>query len=157
MTPTEYELLVQKLVDELASAFSDMAGNVIGSGARNRISGLSGYKHQIDVSMTAGEWLILVECKRWNTKIGVEEVLVLASRVADINPTVPGRQIWVSMVSCKGATRGAQALARHFHLNVDTVESPHEYAVRLRNHVAVGQRDNLGLGDSCKVEVIRAE
>jgi hypothetical protein len=156
MTPAEYEILVEELVKELSLSFRDMVGGISGSGRSNKIAGASGYKHQIDVCFTAMPWLVLVECKRWGTRVGVPEVLVLASRLADIKPTLPGQQIWVSLVSQKGASANAEKLARHFDIHIDVAQSAKDYSMRLRSQVNVCSQDGLPISDSYRVEVLRA-
>lgn len=156
MTPAEYERLVGKFVKETSSSFADMAAAVSGFGSSNKVPGASGYKHQIDVSLTVASWLVLVECKRWHKRVGVQEVLVLASRVADIRPTVPERQIWAALVTIKGGSANALALARHFGISIDCVHSPEEYSLRLRSQVKVGVGDAMPLADRVVAEVVRA-
>jgi len=62
----------------------------IQSGSSNRRAGVSGYRHQIDISAEyerPGErCLLLVECKDWKNKITLGAVLVFLGRVADIEP-----------------------------------------------------------------------
>ena len=122
MTPTEYETLVGELVSEIASSFEDMAGAIAGLGARNKITGASGFKHQIDVSLTVAPWLVLIECKQWRTRVDVEPVLVLASRVADIRATRPEQKIWASLVTQKGLV----AMRQHLHVTSGLASIPLE-------------------------------
>ena len=154
MTPAEYEELVKQLLEELSKSFKDLNGRFT-YGAKNRLLGTSEYKHQIDVSFENDRWLILIECKRWNRLIGVEEMLVLASRRVDIEAANPHRHTWLSIASREGATRSAMTLAKHFRISIDTVRSTKEYAMRLRSRINVGATDALSLGDSFRLEVTR--
>jgi len=72
--------------------------------------GKSGQTHQIDVAVSyvafGMKFLILVECKHWRRRVGAEEVMVLAQRVADV-----GAQKGV-ILTTSGFQRGAVTLAR---------------------------------------------
>jgi hypothetical protein len=153
MTPAEYEQVVCKLVGEISSSFVDMIDRLPDSGRSNQVAGASHYKHQIDVSLRSNRWLVLIECKRWERRIRVQEVLVLASRATDIKAAHPECKFWVSLATTKGASRNAQKLAEYFHISLDCVRSAREYAVRLRNHVNLGEHDDLAISDRALIEV----
>jgi hypothetical protein len=157
MTPEQYEALTGSVVRDISSSLSDMADAELHYGRTNKINGASGFKHQVDVSLTSASWLVLVECKRWLKKIGVQEVLVLASRSADIKEKEPGKKLWVSMVTQKGASGNAQTLARHFDINIDVVRSASEFSVRLRSRVGMGFQAGAALTTELEMEVIKAQ
>lgn len=104
-------------------------------------------------------WLVLVECKRWERRITVKEVLVLASRAADIRAAIEAaeleRQVWVSLATTEGASSNAALLARQFKISLDRVRSAREYAVRLRYHVNLAQHDGLLISDRVDVDCAR--
>jgi hypothetical protein len=84
LTPTEYEKLVEEIAKGIIKSAPNLEHLVIGSGRKNKITGASGYSHQIDLSLHESGRLFLIECKRWARNIGVAEVLVLAGRRNDI-------------------------------------------------------------------------
>jgi hypothetical protein len=131
-----------------------MAGAIPCEGSKNRVTGASEYKHQIDVSLKVGEWIVLVECKRWYVRVGVQEVLVLASRAADIGERNPNRKLWISLVSTQGASKNARALARQFNIKLDTVHTPREYAIGLRSQMNIRRQDSVGVGIQEHAEVV---
>jgi len=89
----EHEVLdyLNQTLPHLALDDYELASPGIQSGSSNRRAGVSGYRHQIDISAEyekPGErCLLLVECKaREVDKIGLETVLVFLGRIADIEP-----------------------------------------------------------------------
>ena len=93
--PREYEQVVREIVAGICSVASDLSDLEVSSGRGNRILGSSGYRHQIDVSLRGRGRMYLIECKRLKRRVGVESIMVLAGRVADIqsaNPEVHDRE-----------------------------------------------------------------
>jgi hypothetical protein len=68
----------------------------------------------------------------------VEPVLVLAARIADINAAASATRVHGSIVSTREPTAGARILATYFHIGIDTVLNPREYALQVFNHVFAG-------------------
>jgi hypothetical protein len=85
-TSREYELLVQKMVKQEMSGVTGVKDLEIKH--NTKIKGLSGYEHQIDVMYRFKIWgteiLILVECKQYGKKVGVDDLLEFRSRIEDI-------------------------------------------------------------------------
>lgn len=157
MTDREYEALVQQLIDELRRSVTPLSAAEVRGGSKNRISGASGFSHQIDVSLHAQNTLVLVECKQWLEPVGAEAVLTLASRLADIRASNSSSNVHASLVSTKPSTRGAELLASYFGVNLDTVASAREYGLRLSNHVFVTAHDTISFTDRADAEVIRGQ
>src|SRR2546426_96517 len=93
MTSQEYERLISKMVRsfykfvegiddaDVKPKLPKKKGQKIKS---NRIEGISGYLHQIDVSVHCSKNLILVECKKWKRKVEVGDFLAFLGRIRDI-------------------------------------------------------------------------
>lgn len=153
MTPSAYEKLFAQIIQGIRSSDDRLKNLPIGSGAKNRISGSSGYKHQIDVSFDYDGHLYIVECKRWKSKIGVAEILVLASRRQDIESAHPGPPVFAIIVSQLSATRGASQLARHYGIEISSAKSAHEYGLRLGSSIFLAAGESVGVSDSVTVNV----
>lgn len=155
MTDREYEVLVQSLVEELRRGVPSFSGAEIKGGSRNRITGASGFPHQIDVSLHVQDTLVLVECKHWLEPVDAEAVLSFASRLADIRALNGAAVVHASLVSTKAATRGAAQLANHFGVSLDVVANEREYGIRLSNQVFVTVAERLTPTDQSNAEVVR--
>jgi hypothetical protein len=157
MTDDEYERLVHDLLSDLVGGTPALLPSDVAGGAKNTIIGASGFAHQIEVSVRAQSFLVLVECKYWSRPVDAKAVLVLASRLADIRDANPSLDVRASLVSTKASTEGARVLAAHFGISLDIVSSIKEYAVRLRNQVFASVVEALSLSDRCDAEVIRGK
>lgn len=155
MTPSEYEIVVADIVSGICNGAANLGGLKLGSGRSNRLEGRSGYKHQIDVSLSSCTALYLIECKRWDDKIGIQEVMVLAARDTDISQLHPSANIKAILVSKTGATRGAKMLASHFGIDLEIVSSPREFGLRIGRHISLGVADSTALRDDASCEVVR--
>ena len=156
MTGLEYEILVRTLMDALVRD-TPLAECSLAGGAENRLVGASGFQHQIDISIRCQSLLLLVECKNWSRPVDAEPVLALASRLADIRDANPDVEVRASIVSTQVPTRGAQKLALHHGISLDTVANAQEYAVRLSNQVFLAFNATLHASDQFDVEVIPAK
>ena len=157
MTPDEYENVVADIVSGICQNAPELDGFRLGSGRSNRLSGASGYKHQIDVSLSGDNAIYLIECKRWKTKIGVEEVMVLAARATDIVQGTNGVPIQAILASKVGVTRGAKTLAEYFNIQLEVVRSAHEFGMRIGRNVRVGVASKLMVTDSITATVYPPE
>ncbi len=155
MTAHAYELLVRQLVGALKQSVPPLSYAVVHGGASNRLSGASGFRHQIDVSLSYPGCLVLIECKYWRRSVDAEAVLVAASRLSDIQAAMPSTTVCATIVSKKKATRGAQLVAKKFGVSLDTVTSLTRYGVRLGTNVFVTAEDSIVLSDSVSAEVVR--
>src|SRR6201981_3771721 len=88
MTSAEYEKVVREIVESIVTQCG-IPQSGIGGGKRNRVKGVSGYSHQIDVTARGSKDLVLIECKWWKRRVPLEKVLVLVGRIFDIWPTLP--------------------------------------------------------------------
>ena len=151
---TRYERLALELVEQLRlnSALSTLEPS---SGATNRIRGASGFPHQIDLSLSDSGRLFLFELKCYTKAIGVEQLLVLASRRADIAAAFPRKTVLASLVSKLQPSRNVRPLAKHFGIEVRVVESLHSYSLSFAGDHFIGHHEQAHASDS--VSVVRSE
>ncbi|MGQ0801083.1 MAG: restriction endonuclease [Pseudomarimonas sp.] len=154
MSPKEYEVVVSEIVAAIARCQSDSSA-ILGYGGSNRLVGASGYKHQIDVTLKNVSAVYLIECKRWLKKVGVEEVMVLASRGTDISQHQQVGSVHCVLATTVGATRNALVLAKFFNIQIEIVRSAQEFGMRIGRHTQLGAGDGLVLGDSLSMFLIR--
>jgi hypothetical protein len=153
----EYETVVRDLISRLVEGTPALLPSQVSGGVTNTITGASGFAHQIDVSVRAHSFLILIECKCWSRPVDAEAVLVLAARLVDIRGANPPLDVSASLVSTKDATEGARILATYFGINLDVVSSVDEYGMRLKNQIFRSVTEHVPVTDSLKVEVTRGE
>ena len=151
-----YEELFAALVRGLRQG-SPLAHFHQASGRSNRHVGASRYPHQIDLSVASPTDLYLFELKCLNKSIGVEEVLVLASRRADIAAANPSLTVHASMVSLRRPSRNVPKLALHFQLELAIVEDIHSYGVSFSGNHFIGHVERANATDSCEAVVSRGE
>jgi hypothetical protein len=152
----DYEALFDRLVQGLrqGSSLSDFRQS---SGRTNRHLGASGYPHQIDLSVAGPTDLYIFELKCLKKSIGVEEVLVFASRRADVAAANPNLTVHASMVSLRRPSRNAPGLAKHFGVELEIVEDLHSYGIRFSGSHFIGHSERVNATDSCDAEVSRGE
>ena len=149
-----YEKLVAQLVSGLLRGAA-MNGHALSSGAKNRVAGLSGYKHQIDLSVAGPGTLYLFELKCLQRSIGVEEVLVLAGRQSDIAAANPSLKVLASMVSLMRPSRNVPALAMQFGFQLEIVENLASYGISFAGNHFVGHVERLEAIDTMDAVLTR--
>ena len=155
LSPTEYEQLVAGIVAGMRQSAPELAILSLGAGRTNRIHGASGYNHQIDVSLTGSAGFFLLECKKWNKRVGVESVLVLAARASDILQANCNIRIIPILVSSIGFTRGAQQVARHCEVLLELVQSPKVFGIQLGARARIGVQDSIAILDHVETRLYR--
>ena len=93
---------------------SNLKNCTVRSGTKNRYKGISGYKHQIDVSFEDDDKIGIIECKRYVKKVSTKDILVLITRQRDIALGYR-KKVFASLFITKGFTAGAQTLAKHYN------------------------------------------
>jgi hypothetical protein len=151
---TAYEALCHDLVAGITRG-TPLQDYILKSGARNRVAGASGYKHQIDLSLVGEERLFLFELKCLYKSIGVAEILILAARFSDISAAFPGHKVLASIVSTKRPSKNVFPLSRQFGLCVDVVENLNSYGLSFANQHFVGHVEKAHAQDHCDAKVIR--
>jgi hypothetical protein len=141
-----YEELVRHLVAGLM-ATPGLEAFSLNHGPKNRVQGKSGYRHQIDVSLENEEQLFLLELKCLRRRAGVNDLLVLAARQRDIAEAHPVKSVSASLVSTKPVSRNVITLAKHFGVNVETVEDMHSYAMSFGRHRYIGIHEHVHLSE----------
>ena len=138
LSPTEYEELVQALVQGFGIAYGHSS---IRGGKSNLIKGASGFAHQIDVSIHLPKEIVLIECKRLNRRVQVNHALTLAARLLDIREANPTRRVSASLVSMDSVAIGCFKIASHYGLSVDQVMGLDEYAITIlqRHHIGLSE------------------
>ena len=157
LTGAEYEVLVANLVRALTASVSRLAHVEIHAGSTNRLPGASGYSHQIDLSMhdQAQARLFIVEAKCWKEVVGVDALLTLASRQADIQAHHPELKVHASIVSTRPVSRGAAKLAKHFGIGTDTVASEAEFGLTFADQHFVSLVERVHVKDEVSAELWR--
>lgn len=118
MRPDEYERIAAAMAKEIFEKVEGTSASRHGYGKSNRLRGISGYEHQIDVSVHGDRDLLIAECKCWNRKIAVGDVLTFLGRIHDIQPVVAPLKIHSFMVSQLGFQRGAKTIADHYRIRL---------------------------------------
>lgn len=82
MTPKDYERLVKSLTSTIFDGLRAQAFHL------KKYRGKSGQEYEVDVSFEVAvdtlEFLVLVECKRYKDRVGVDEITSFAYRLRDI-------------------------------------------------------------------------
>jgi hypothetical protein len=142
LTPQSYEALVEDVCRQLA-------GNMDAKIHRNVVfPGASGHSHQIDVAVDIEvkglRLLVLIECKWWRKRVGVQEVMVLLQRLQDI-----GAHKGV-IVSSVGFQKGAIKMAKAKGVALVILKGSAETIVML-NHC---HSSSLGEAESTNIEEV---
>jgi hypothetical protein len=109
----EYEVLVAEIAQPFFEGKDDSAFEVK-FGRRNRWRGVSGYEHQIDVSLQSISKVVLIECKCWDRNVAVSQFLTFLGRVQDIKPMHPNAAVEGVMITNVGFQKGVFTLANHY-------------------------------------------
>ena len=115
MNHSEYEKFVEEIAPKL---ISDVDLKNLGKsqcGKSNMWVGVSGWEHQIDVSLHNDQDVFLVECKYWDHNVPATEFLTMWGRVMDIakGPQADGKTVRGALVTniknaMKDTTKGFQ-------------------------------------------------
>ena len=151
---SDYENQCRDLIHKIKNRTA-LHNYVVGSGAKNKIAGSSGYRHQIDVSLSGENQLFIIELKNLSKSIGVAEILVLAARFIDITAAQPSTKVRASIISTKKPSRNVLPLAKQFGLIVDIVEDLNSYALSFSNQHFIGQLEKIDASDQSDATVIR--
>ena len=137
-----YEQTAQYLLNEFASHFG--LGSVEG---KQIVPGESGAEWQIDAKgvKISGEGFLIVECRRWKSRLSQEDVGALAYR---INDTGAQGRILVTPAKLQS---GAQKIAEHeniYHVVLDQESTTENYVIAFLNKVIAGCQANIVILDS---------
>ena len=156
-----YEHFVATLIQNIQDSGRDISN--LSSGGKNKITGASGHRHQIDVSFLDSSCpmptLVLIECKHpHNPKKRIDNpvVKVLYATMRDIrdHTETPSNVLGIIMSSVPFRS-GAKTLARHWSILLHKVSPDPPYNFRYEDIIQVALADHLGMTD--RVEVKKAE
>jgi len=157
LTSEEYERITSQIVSSIYQRVEGIDPEQVRYGRNNKYMGISGYKHQIDVSLQGAENLLLVECKCWRSTVGVDIVLVFLGRVHDISQNFNGK-IHSVIVTTKGFQSGAQKVAEYYKITLAEVRSADEFVIRYKNLISVALGKNvLSMRGSLRKTVYRSD
>ena len=114
MTWNDYEKLIASISESFTNNPKEIKNWKVSTGRENRIEGVSGYKHQIDVCLESDTELLLIECKKWTTNVPVGQYLTLFGRLVDISSKYPNRNVRAALVTSKGWQSGVTQLNKHY-------------------------------------------
>jgi hypothetical protein len=129
MRPSDYECLVADTASTVAERSGPLPSDAVKFGKSNCWLGASGFRHQVDVSISLMERLVLIECKYWNRRIPVGVVLALQSRRTDIAATTK-QAVEAAVVSKVGFQAGAKQVAEHFGIQCQIAESAESWVFK---------------------------
>jgi len=140
----KYEQFIAKLINDISSTHRDI--DFLCSGAKCRLIGVSGQKHQIDVAFIDRSFtppkLVLIECKLKNKpkyRVGPEVVKTLEFNGSDLiqNPEYPNECLLI-ICSTNDFTSGAQRLSYALKIKLERVHNAINYTFRYENIVLAG-------------------
>jgi hypothetical protein len=118
-------------------------------GRSNRWKGISGFPHQIDVSVEGEKDILLAECKCWKRKVDVPRFLTFFARLSDIRLGLKEqhRTIYAAVVTTKGFQSGITKLAPYCDIKLHTVTSPTDFVAQYKDHFFISKGDQVSLED----------
>ena len=114
------------------------------SGSKNKHEGISGFKHQIDISVEAPNGnLVVIECKRFGKPVRLQDVLVFLGRVLDIEAKRAPRSVTGVIVTTKRFTKHGHSLALHYSIQLLQVAHVPDAIMQVRNSYLGVAVDNM--------------
>ena len=137
MSPEEYERITSEIVAGICEQSPALSVSRLTFGKTSKVLGKSGYRHQIDVCLTTESTIYLIECKRWNAPIGIDEVMILAARGNDV-AAESKKIVHAILASTKRASKNAVKIASVFNVKLEIVQSPIEFGMQIGKFISVG-------------------
>ena len=153
----EYEEITAEIEAALFEQVEGLKPEQVRHGRSNLRVGISGFPHQIDVSVEGEKDVLLAECKSWNQNVDVPRFLTFLARILDIRPTEQGRTIHSAVVTTKGFDSGITKLADYYGITLHTVTSPTDFVVKYKNLFSIRKSDQVPFSDEVLLEVKRAD
>ena len=110
----QYEDLISKIAVEFTNNPLDGKKWKTRNGINNKVEGFSGHKHQIDVLLTCGDEILLIECKFWLNRVSVSEFLVHLGRIYDIQKKHPNKKVRGALVTSNNWQAGVEKLHKAY-------------------------------------------
>jgi len=152
MTSREYEKVVHDIAAALYEVAENMQAEKLGYGSSNKLAGISGFNHQIDVSIASKNDLILIECKRWNQRVEVPAFLTFLARILDIKAQETRRAVHPIVVTTIGFEEGVRTLANYYKIQLQVVRSASEFAMKYKNVATLGTSGTISPKGSLTIE-----
>lgn len=157
----EYEKFIASLVKDISATHRKT--EFLDSGAKCRLKGNLGQKHQIDVAFIDRTFsppkLVLIECKLINPKkyrVGPEVVKILYFNGLDLCGYRDTDSCLLIICSTSKLTTGAQRLAEALKIRYEHVSNTADFTFRYEDIAFNGVGDGFGIGDDVTCEVRRA-
>lgn len=159
---SEYEQFIAKLINDIEATHRDI--HFLCSGAKCRLMGGLGQKHQIDVAFEDRTFnptkLVLIECKLNNPKyhVGPDVIKMLAFNGCDLakNTKYPNDYLLI-VCSTSAFTSGAKKLANALGMKLERVSFASDYTFRYENIILAAFGDGVRLGDDVSCTVHHAD
>lgn len=143
---TEYENFVARLIKGIQGSKRKITD--LGKGRTNKIQGISGIKHQIDVSFIDRSFtsptLVLIECKRFqDDSVALEHVKVAQATRDDIIQNQKSKSVSsvkAIIITTIGIQSGAQKYADYYGINIEKL--PHDdknFTFQYENIISAGR------------------
>lgn len=138
---SEYEKFIAILLNGITSSGRKISD--IQFGKNNRIQGICGQKHQIDVSFIDHSFdeptLILIECKRKSTPINLDVIKVLKATFDDIALNFNRATKFKAMlVTTAEIRRGARKYANFYGVIIEQVPHSNRFTFKYENIISAG-------------------
>ncbi len=116
LSANEYEELINSISETLTNSTSLRKFGQKRFGKKNLWIGVSGYKHQIDVSLKSDEEILLVECKHWNVRITPGVFFDFFGRLIDIRNHLKynNKSLRGTIVTKTGWTTGVETAIKYY-------------------------------------------
>ncbi len=139
---TEYEMFVAKLISDIQGCHRSISH--LGNGQKNKIKGISGVHHQVDVSFIDHDFkyptLVLIECKRLERPIELEHVKVLQATRDDILRNLKeASSIKAIIITTIGSQKGAIKYADYYKIDVEQLPHDKNFTFKYENIISIGK------------------
>lgn len=153
MKSDEYEQLTKDCYDKFLNNPNEKLDCKVSFGRKNRIKGISGYMHQIDVSVEAKDRFWLIECKKWNKRISVAEYLTFLGRIRDISLNRKGQYLRGVIITKSGWQSGVNTFHELNRKQISLFEFSERAEIGEKIHTAfISAKSSLRLGLEAKIE-----
>jgi hypothetical protein len=150
MKPNEYEHLISKMSKLLTNDGLLSKDGHIAYGRNNKWQGITGVSYQIDVSVSNCSKILLIECKRWKSRITLDTFWAFFGKMGDIQRAYPNKDLNGAIVTTSGWSSSVRKLSR-FHAGAISLYRISEYSELLQivhthfvKPVSIGSEERFG-------------
>ena len=133
----DYEKFIASFIESMRQRDSSVSS--LGWGTTNKLLGVSGQPHQVDISFidqngTEPE-LVIIECKRLNKRVSLDLVKVVKATTDDLrfNNELPAL-VKPFILTTVGFQSGAKLFADYYDINTQIVNHGSNFSFQYRNH-----------------------